>query len=219
MILKVAQDQPFKTIKSAIENAKDGDTIEITKGLYKEGNIIIDKPITFLGKDFPILDGELKNEIISIKSDNVTIKGLQLQNSGRMVMSDPGAVKVYDAKNIIIEGNILLNNYFGVYLQYSKHCLIKNNFIKATQKTENQSGNGIHCWKSDSLQIIGNKIVLRALPDSKPVNLNISIFEKHNWQILETASELSENNLDSELDQPDTTKEDSDLDFPQDTDK
>ncbi|KXK43613.1 MAG: nitrous oxide reductase family maturation protein NosD [Chitinophagaceae bacterium] len=148
-----------KSIKQALETAHAGDTIHILKGTYKEGNIIIDKPITLFGEDFPILDGELKNEVISIKSNDVTIKGLQLQNSGRMVMSDPGAVKVYDSKNIIIEQNILLNNYFGIYLQYSNHCIIKNNIIKATQKAENQSGNGIHCWKSDSIQIIGNKIV------------------------------------------------------------
>lgn len=36
--------------------------------------------------------------------------------------------------------------------------MVKNNRIKAYGKEEQQIGNGIHCWKSDTLQIIGNTI-------------------------------------------------------------
>jgi len=152
------KEKKYTTIKSALLNCANSDTLIITKGNYKEGNIIIDKSIVVIGENNPVLDGELKHEIISVKSDFVVIKGLTLQNCGRTVMNDPAAIKVYDAKNALIENNILLNNYFGIYLQYSQNSIIKNNVIKASQKEEYQSGNGIHCWKSDSLQIIGNRI-------------------------------------------------------------
>lgn len=148
----------YKTIRSAMVAAGNGDTIIIKKGIYKEGNIIIDKALCILGDNFPVLDGELQHEIISVKTNHVIIKGLHLQNSGRAAMSDPGAIKIYDATGVLVEGNILENNYFGIYLQYASHCIIKNNLLKASQKLEHQSGNGIHCWKSDSLQIIGNRI-------------------------------------------------------------
>lgn len=58
--------------------------------------------------------------------------------------------------NII--NNLVYDNFFGIYLQYSKNCLIKNNKIIAFGKQEQEIGNGIHCWKSDSLQIIGNDV-------------------------------------------------------------
>lgn len=156
--IHVGKGKAFTSIKKALSVAQSGDTIIVNAGLYKEGNIIIDKALHFVGKDYPILDGENKHEILSIKSDNVSISGFRIQNSGRMAMSDPGGIKVYDAKNVVIEKNILTNNYFGIYLQYAANCIIKNNVIKDSQKEENQSGNGVHCWKSDSLQIIGNKI-------------------------------------------------------------
>lgn len=156
--IHVGKGKTFTSIKKALSFAQSGDTIIVNAGVYKEGNIIIDKPLHFVGKDYPILDGENKHEILSIKSDDVSINGFRIQNSGRMAMSDPGGIKVYDAKNVTIEKNILTNNYFGIYLQYAANCIIKNNVIKASQKEENQSGNGVHCWKSDSLQIIGNKI-------------------------------------------------------------
>src|SRR5690606_35976362 len=111
-----------------------------------------------LGENKPVLDGEKKYEVISVKASDVTIKGLQIQNSGHGTLHDPGAIKVYDANNITIEDNELVDNFFGIYIQYGKNCIIRNNSIKASQKEEYNSGNGIHSWKSDSLQIIGNKI-------------------------------------------------------------
>ncbi len=156
-VLRVGKGQSYGSIKAAIAASSHGDTVIISAGLYQEGNIIIDKSIFIQGEGKPILDGQLKFEILSVKANHVTIKGLVLKNSGRSAMDDPGAIKVYDASNVLIEGNTLLDNYFGVYLQYSKNCIVKNNFIRATQLLEHQSGNGIHCWKSDSLQIIGNK--------------------------------------------------------------
>lgn len=150
--------QSYPTIKSAIDACEPGDTLVITEGLYKEGNLIIDKPVFITGRGMPVLDGEKKYEVISVKSSNVTIKGLHIRNSGQGTLDDPGGIKVYDAVNVTIEDNELRDNFFGIYIQYGKNCIIRNNIIKASQKEEYRSGNGIHCWKSDSLQITGNRI-------------------------------------------------------------
>ncbi len=157
-VLSVGKGQLFPTIKSAIDAAENGDTLLISKGVYKEGNLVIKKAICLIGNDKPVLDGELKYEILTVRSDSVLIKGLTLQNCSRAALNDPAAIKVYRAKHITIEGNTLVNNFFGISLQYAKHCLVKNNILTASQKEEYNSGNGVHCWKSDSLQIIGNKI-------------------------------------------------------------
>ncbi|SDC06266.1 nitrous oxide reductase family maturation protein NosD [Niabella drilacis] len=156
--LHVGNGGPFTKIRPALAASHPGDSIIIGRGIYKEGNLIIDKPLFILGEGMPVLDGEFRYEILSVKSDRVTIKGLTLRNSGHSVLNDPGAIKVYDASYVTITDNILLNNYFGIYLQYAAHCIVRNNTITASQKEEHLSGNGIHCWKSDSLQITGNRI-------------------------------------------------------------
>ena len=56
----------IKSIKEAITKAHPHDVILVSKGMYKENNIIIDKPIKLIGRDLPILDGEKKYEIITI---------------------------------------------------------------------------------------------------------------------------------------------------------
>lgn len=148
----------YPHIKEALAIINTGDTLYIHKGLYKEGNITIEKSITVLGIDKPILDGEGKYEVLSVKASNTIINGLVVQHSGIASLEDPGGIKVYNSQHVRIENNILNDNFFGIYIQYGKHCIIKNNIITAHGEDEQMTGNGIHCWKSDSLQIIANTI-------------------------------------------------------------
>lgn len=157
-IINVDKSGVLKSIKAALMNAKKGDTILVKKALYKDGNIVIDKAVTVIGIDFPVLDGEGKYEVVSIKSSNVVFKGFIVQHSGFATLDDPGAIKIYNNNYVTIQDNQLFDNFFGIYVQYGKHCIIKNNKIVAYGKEEQKIGNGVHCWKSDSLQIIGNNI-------------------------------------------------------------
>lgn len=156
--IEVGVDRPYKTIKSALLQIHNGDTIYVYEGTYKEGNIIIDKEVKLIGKNFPVLDGQKKFEVLSVKSANTLICGFRIIHSGYATLDDPCAIKVYDTRNVTIRDNIIDDNFFGIYIQFSKNCIVKNNRIIAYGIEEQQIGNGIHCWKSDSLQIIGNSI-------------------------------------------------------------
>ena len=157
-IVQVGFGKKVQSIKLAIRLAKNGDTILVSPGIYKEGNIILNKPLTFKGLHHPILDGQNKYEVISIKSNNVVVDGFKIIHSGVSNLDDYAGIKVYDSREVEVKNNILDDTYFGIYLQYSKNCMITNNHLVAYNKEEQQSGNGIHCWKSDSLSIIGNKV-------------------------------------------------------------
>jgi nitrous oxidase accessory protein len=154
----VGKSKLFQSIQKAIDFAENGDTILVDAGLYKEGNIIIQKSIVLKGINFPLLDGENKYAGISIKANHATVDGFKIQHTGRSEIKDIGAIMIYDSYHVSAINNILDDTNFGIYLQNSKSCIIKNNSITAYGKNEVQSGNGIHCWRSDSLLIIRNKI-------------------------------------------------------------
>ena len=156
--LLVGKSKQFQSIQKAIDKAENGDTILVDAGIYKEGNIVIQKSIIVKGINFPVLDGTNTNSLFSIKTRNATIEGFRLQHTGRSEIKDIGAIMIYDSYNISVLNNILDDTNFGIYLQNSRNCTIKNNSITAYGKNEVQSGNGIHCWRSDSLLIIGNRI-------------------------------------------------------------
>jgi len=157
-ILKVGLHDSFHTIQAAIEHSNTGDTIIVESGIYYEHNLVINKSLTLLGKNQPILDGEHKFEIVSIKANRVLFDGFKLRHSGIATMTDPAGIKIYNVRNVTISNNVLDDTFFGIYTQNGKCCTIKNNSLKASGKEEQEIGNGIHCWKCDSMQITGNSI-------------------------------------------------------------
>jgi nitrous oxidase accessory protein len=154
----VGKQRHYQNITSAVVAAKEGDTIIVERAIYLEKNLVINKSLVLRGLNYPVLDGEKKFEIISIKADNVTVDGFLLQNSGVSSMIDYAAIKIYNRHNITIVNNIINDAFFGIYSQYGINCLIQNNILTANAVEEQQSGNGIHCWQSDSMRIIANTI-------------------------------------------------------------
>jgi nitrous oxidase accessory protein len=157
--LHVNKNSEYKSIHSAIANAGPYDSILVSPGVYKETNIIINKPVFLIGIDYPVLNGEGKYEVLSIKANHVTVAGFKVEHSGYGTLNDPAGIKVYDANYVIIKNNIIDDTFFGIYIQYGRGCIVKDNQITSYGKEEQQIGNGVHCWKSDSLQITGNHIV------------------------------------------------------------
>lgn len=154
----VVRADKANAIKNALAYCADGDTVSIEKGLYKEQDILVSKRITILGKDYPVIDGLKKGQLIVVVRDSVTISGLQLQNTGRSSMTDMAAIRLQNVKSVSVTNNKLLNNTYGVYLQNSHYCLVYKNTIKADAKDELNSGNGIHAWKSTHLLLQSNNI-------------------------------------------------------------
>lgn len=154
----VGPTEKVKSIKEALLQARPHDTIKVLGGHYHEGNISIKIPLHLIGVNRPVIDGDNKHEPISIHASNVTIRGFQINNSGYSGTKDIAAIKIYGKQHILIENNILDNNYFGIYAQESTYCTIKNNKIKSYSESELLSGNGIHGWKSEQITIVGNEV-------------------------------------------------------------
>lgn len=157
-VIKVGKDESVKSIKKAIEFAENKDTIVVKSGLYKEGNIIVKKSITFIGENKPIIDGEKKYEIFTLATHRVTITGFTLQNSGKSDIEDFAAIKCLDADSVKLINNTLLNNFFGIHLSNTRFAVINNNRFDVPPKKEYELGNGIHLWKCDSAVIKNNYI-------------------------------------------------------------
>lgn len=156
--LIVGNSSSFKNISGALSDAGSGDTILVTKGIYHEHNLVITKSVVLIGLNYPVIDGEHKYENISVKADNVVISGFKVCNSGISSITDFAGIRICNMHHVTITRNILEDCFFGIYSQYGINCVISYNTLLAHQQQEQQSGNGIHCWKSDSMQIIANNI-------------------------------------------------------------
>lgn len=89
--LNVGPKEKYNTIQKAVNAAKSGDTIKVASGTYKE-NVKITKYLTFLGTNYPKVDG------FYYASEAGTINGFSIQKYG----IDAGYVG----------GPTIRNNYF-----------------------------------------------------------------------------------------------------------
>ena len=154
----VAKNSSVKSIKSAIELAAKGDTIRIMKGIYKEGNLVIQKSIVVIGIDYPVLDGENKYEIFTIAANDVSIIGLRMINTGVGSINDISAISAIEAKRLRVLNNQFENTFFGIHLANCIGSVVEDNVLHSNAEVEHQIGNGIHAWKCDSIIVRNNKV-------------------------------------------------------------
>ncbi len=146
----------FSEITKAVRAAKAYDTVLVKKGTYREVNILIDKPLVLLGENYPVIDGELRGEIITITSDDVTVDGLFIINVGTSYTIDYAAVRVIKSKNFLIQNLVLEKLFFGIYLEKSNNGRIYHNNIIGDAEEEYNSGNGIQLWYCKNVVIEQN---------------------------------------------------------------
>lgn len=154
--IEVCKTCPISTLKEGIAQAKDFDTIVVKKGTYKEHNVIVNKPLTIIGKNYPVIDGESQGEIITVISDHVTVDGLFIINVGNSYTSDYAAIRVKNSKNFLIQNLVLEKLFFGIYIEKSRDGKVFHNKIIGDAVEEYNSGNGIQLWYSKNVEIEHN---------------------------------------------------------------
>ena len=145
-------------LQAAIDTAQPGAVIQVPAGLY-QGNFIIEKSITLVGVDWPILDGNNQGNVIEINNaPNVTIQGLVIRNSGPRLDQENAGIAVDQSPYLVVENNRLENTLFGVYIKDSHESRIAHNIIGAKDLDVPARGDGIRVWYSARTEVIGNQV-------------------------------------------------------------
>lgn len=155
--LVVGPGRTYSSLRAAVAVADKGDTVLVQKGTYVSLNTIIDKEITVLGKGYPTLDAQQKEEVVTITANNVKFDGFIIRNSKSGDMRDFAGIRLHRVHNVTVSNNRLINTFFGIYLSDSRNIRVVDNTIKGSREAIN-SGNGIHSWKCSRVTISNNSI-------------------------------------------------------------
>jgi len=115
-------------------------------------------PVSIIGEQYPVLDGEGVRQIMTVTADSVTVRGISFRNVGVAFTEDLAAIKVVRARYCSIADNRIDNGFFGIYLQEAQYCAVLRNVIRGTHARDATSGNGIHLWHSRDIVIQGNQV-------------------------------------------------------------
>jgi len=155
---KVCADCNIKSVVLAISIAQPHDTILVSGGIYAEGNVLIDKPLTLIGTDNPVLDGKMEVEVVTIAADSVWLEGFTIKNVGTSYTVDHAGIRIKRRKHFTIKNNQLINTFFGIYLEQSDSGLVENNKVYGEAIQQINSGNAIHLWHCSYVKILNNHI-------------------------------------------------------------
>jgi nitrous oxidase accessory protein len=146
------------TIAEAVHRASAGDSIVLTRGVYREPTIIIDRPLTITGEPGAIIDGARATHILRIEADDVTVRGLTFRNVTPSHAEDRAAIRAGEVHRCRIEDNHIDNAFFGIYLAGTTGCRVARNRLRGVGRTEDGSGNGIHLWTARDVDVADNEI-------------------------------------------------------------
>ena len=151
--------QPGESIQAIIDRAAPGDVIEIERARYL-GHLMVDKPLTLRGIERPTIDGELKENTISVKAENVTIEGLIVANSGGDTLYQHAGVYIYPGSHKAVVRNCDFSyTLFGLWIEKADDVLIENNLITGKRDFDSpKRGNGIQLYNTQRARIIGNNV-------------------------------------------------------------
>jgi parallel beta-helix repeat protein len=177
-------DGDYISIKEAVNNANPGDTIEVYSGTYYEHYIVIEiEEITLKGIPYelgngsdtgkPFINGEGKEKVFVIKTQDVIIDGFRMENDG------PGAYNIIsiNTESCTIINNDLSHTVMSIFWIRGPNNKILNNNISHSSMRQGivlvnpcsnclVSGNiisdcdtGICVWESNHNTITENKIM------------------------------------------------------------
>ncbi|WP_207896725.1 nitrous oxide reductase family maturation protein NosD [Flaviaesturariibacter flavus] len=156
--IEVGATKAVCSLRRGIALAHSGDTVLLHAGTYREGNIIISKPLTLIGIGGPVLDGQGRFEQLTISGERIRVRGLRFTGTGYSSMNDNAAISIIDARFVTIEGNCIERAYFAIHVANASYCTIANNRIAGIPRTEQTSGNGIHLWKCARMLVQHNDV-------------------------------------------------------------
>ena len=132
----------YENIQDAIDAAKDGDTILVKEGRYKE-NVVVDKTLSLVGEGNESTIIENGGNVVEIRADWVNISGFKIKNGSE-------GIEISSNHTHIFENNFSNNDNYGLVFRESNLNSISNNIFF------NNGNYGIHFREVHNTSVVKN---------------------------------------------------------------
>ena len=136
--------------------ALPGATLHLPPGEYS-GPGVINKPLTIEGNGKVIIRNDSKGTVLTVKADQVTLRGLILRGSGDSHDAIDGGIMA-EGNELLIEDNVMEDVLFGISLHRTNDSVVRNNRIRSRGIDSADRGDGLRLWYSTRNRIENNDI-------------------------------------------------------------
>ena len=161
IILSLLSSLDANVLQDAIDKAPSGSILTLPSGVYR-GNIVINKPLTLVGKEEGvILDAEGNGTVITVKGSFVTLKNLTIRGSGDRHEGLDAAIKLSNGKQCEVSHCQIEDCLFGIDMQMVNNSLISHNTITSKDLDLGLRGDGLRLWYCND-NIIRNNALFKS---------------------------------------------------------
>lgn len=140
----------------ALAAAAPGETIRVRGGRYT-GPLTVDRPLTLVGEQWPVVDGGGRGTVVRITAPGVELSGFLVRGSGASLDEENSGIAV-EAPRARIVDNRLEDVLFGIYARKAPGGEIRDNVITGKDLDSARRGDAIRIWYSDGVTIVGNEV-------------------------------------------------------------
>ncbi|NRA52945.1 MAG: nitrous oxide reductase family maturation protein NosD [Gammaproteobacteria bacterium] len=153
---------PSDNLQQQLDSSRDGDVVILKAGTYL-GNFVLNHQITLISEDSSnraIIDANGQHHAITLTQSDITIKNLNIINWGDdLTAQDSGIYAVKNANNLLISGNHLRGDGFGIWLQKGQHIQVLDNVVQGNPSLRSSDrGNGIQLSIVKHVEVKNNRI-------------------------------------------------------------
>lgn len=154
-LLYVDDDGPadFSSIQAAVNAASPNATIIVRNGTYTE-NVDVDRALTIISESGPeyseVKAANPKDSVFYVTADAVNITGFSVRGGSELLSSyfyATSGIWLYDVRDCSIRGNVVSDNYCGIYVTGSENCTLIGNRAES-----NEFGIYLHRSQGNSLR-------------------------------------------------------------------
>jgi nitrous oxidase accessory protein len=137
--------------------AGPGDRVIVDGGSHR-GPLTIDRPVSLVGRNWPVIDGPGHGTVISVQARDTTISGFVIRGSGSSLDEENSGLTLDESPDGRISGNRFEDVLFGIYLRESSRSEIVDNVITSKRLDLPRRGDAVRVWYSDDVRIEGNRV-------------------------------------------------------------
>ncbi|MBU2646236.1 nitrous oxide reductase family maturation protein NosD [bacterium] len=135
-----------ENLQRLIDQTPVGGTLVPPPGTY-QGPVVINKQMILDGRNQVVVDNHGKGSVVLVKADRVTIRNMQLTNSGDSHDRLDAGILVRSSDNRILD-NLITDCLFGIDLQEAHRNEIIGNDISSKKVDLGIRGDGVRIWAS-----------------------------------------------------------------------
>jgi thermitase len=172
-VLRVPSE--YATVKEALGNALNGDTILVSEGYYAEGQIdILENDISLIADGSVTLDGQNQEYVLNIRANNALVEGFQILNASKYgvylrgcgnnftrnsVFNSTDSICLIKSHDSVISLDNATTGYKDVYPWWIfRHCIILESSSNNTVSSNILTGGALWLHYSEDNVLDSNRV-------------------------------------------------------------